>query len=48
MLDVVALPLSPGCVLPPGGEWWPIERIDAAGLPTVFAKAAALAIGQRE
>lgn len=22
-------------------EWWPIERIDSAGLPTVFAKAAA-------
>lgn len=25
------------------GEWWPIDRIDEAGLPTLFAKAAALA-----
>ncbi len=25
------------------GEWWPVERIGEAGLPTVFAKAAALA-----
>ncbi len=26
------------------GEWWPIERVGEAGLPTVFAKAAALAV----
>jgi len=25
------------------GQWWPVERIGEAGLPTVFAKAAALA-----
>ncbi|MFB0873938.1 MULTISPECIES: A/G-specific adenine glycosylase [unclassified Sphingobium] len=26
---------------PPGeGEWWPVDRIDAAGLPTLFARAA--------
>ncbi|WP_157220034.1 A/G-specific adenine glycosylase [Flavisphingomonas formosensis] len=25
------------------GEWWPIARLDEAGLPTLFAKAAALA-----
>ena len=25
-------------------EWWPVAQIDAAGLPTVFRKAAALAI----
>ncbi len=25
------------------GEWWPVERIGEAGLPTVFAKAATLA-----
>jgi A/G-specific adenine glycosylase len=23
------------------GEWWPIADIESAGLPTVFAKAAA-------
>ncbi len=27
------------------GEWWPIDRLAAAGLPTVFAKAAARAAG---
>ena len=26
------------------GEWWPLERIDEAGLPTLFAKAARLAM----
>ncbi|MFC6620861.1 A/G-specific adenine glycosylase [Novosphingobium panipatense] len=30
------------------GEWWPLERLDEAGLPTVFAKAARLALGQKE
>ena len=25
------------------GEWWPVDRLDEAGLPTLFAKAAALA-----
>jgi A/G-specific adenine glycosylase len=28
------------------GEWWPIERIGEAGLPTLFAKAARLALAQ--
>ena len=31
-----------------GGEWWPIAEIGRAGLPTLFAKAAALARAQRE
>lgn len=27
-------------VTPPGeGEWWPVDRIDAAGLPTLFVRA---------
>ena len=30
------------------GEWWPVERIGEAGLPTLFAKAARLAIAARE
>lgn len=30
----------------PAGEWWPVEGIEAAGLPTVFAKAARLAIAE--
>ncbi len=30
---------------PPGeGEWWPIDRLEEAGLPTLFAKAARLAL----
>ncbi|UVI38108.1 A/G-specific adenine glycosylase [Qipengyuania spongiae] len=30
---------------PPGeGEWWPIESLDGAGLPTLFAKAARLVL----
>ena len=28
------------------GEWWPIERLDEAGLPTLFAKAARLALAR--
>ena len=28
------------------GEWWPIDRIELAGLPTLFAKAARLALAQ--
>ena len=27
------------------GEWWPVDRLDEAGLPTLFAKAARLALG---
>ena len=27
-----------------GGEWWPMADLDAAGLPTLFAKAARLAL----
>jgi A/G-specific adenine glycosylase len=31
--------------LPPGaGEWWPLDRLEEAGLPTLFAKAARLAL----
>ena len=29
------------------GEWWPLERLDEAGLPTLFAKAAQLGAAQR-
>ncbi len=30
------------------GEWWPIARIEEAGLPTLFARAAARAIANRD
>ena len=29
------------------GEWWPLERLDEAGLPTLFAKVARLALAGR-
>ncbi len=29
------------------GEWWALDRLDSAGLPTLFAKAATLAMAQR-
>ncbi len=28
------------------GEWWPLDRLDDAGLPTLFAKAATLVLAQ--
>lgn len=32
---------------PPGeGEWWPLDRLDEAGLPTLFVKAASLALAE--
>ncbi|MGF7155790.1 A/G-specific adenine glycosylase [Novosphingobium gossypii] len=31
-----------------GGEWWPLDRLDEAGLPTLFAKAARLALAEKE
>jgi A/G-specific adenine glycosylase len=31
----------------PEGGFWPVEQIETAGLPTVFAKAARLALGHR-
>jgi len=43
-LRVARASLEKGCVPQLGGEWWAIERLDAAGLPTVFAKAARHAI----
>ena len=30
-----------------GGEWWPLDRLDEAGLPTLFDKAARLALESR-
>ncbi|RYD87890.1 MAG: A/G-specific adenine glycosylase, partial [Sphingomonadales bacterium] len=30
------------------GQWWPIDRIEEAGLPTLFAKAARLALAAGE
>jgi len=35
------------CDAPLDGEWWPVERIGEAGLPTLFAKAAARGVNWR-
>ena len=31
-----------------GGEWWPVARLDEAGLPSVFAKAAQRVLAERK
>lgn len=47
-----ALSLDVSCAAvaqrPVDGIWWPIDRLDEAGLPTVFAKAVARALAWRE
>ena len=39
--------LDPGCVLPPDAQWWPVMELVDAGLPTLFAKAATVAMRER-
>ncbi|MGH6782738.1 MAG: A/G-specific adenine glycosylase, partial [Sphingomonadaceae bacterium] len=39
-LAIARLSIEKGCTQQPVGEWWRIDRLDTAGLPTVFAKAA--------
>ncbi|WXK58899.1 A/G-specific adenine glycosylase [Parerythrobacter aurantius] len=40
-LELEVLAVTGPSAKPPGeGEWWPLERIEEAGLPTLFAKAA--------
>ncbi len=47
-MTVIGSSLDPGCVLPPDAQWWPVTRLAGAGLPTLFSKAAAVAIRERE
>ncbi|MEO6092349.1 MAG: A/G-specific adenine glycosylase [Novosphingobium sp.] len=48
-LDLRVYSGTDGVTLPAtDGEWWPIARLDEAGLPTLFAKAARLALAERE
>ncbi len=44
-LAVTAAPVDESCL--PDGEWWSLKRLDSAGLPTLFSKAAKLAIRAR-
>ncbi|MET0370841.1 MAG: A/G-specific adenine glycosylase [Sphingobium sp.] len=36
-----------GCVPPGAGEWWPLARIEEAGLPTLFRRAVEKAMDER-
>jgi A/G-specific adenine glycosylase len=39
-LKIHRLPPETGCEIAPDGEWWPIDQLAEAGLPSLFAKAA--------
>ncbi len=43
-LELAVVRLESAGFEPDGGEWWPLETLDEAGLPTLFAKAARLAL----
>ncbi|WDF73740.1 A/G-specific adenine glycosylase [Novosphingobium sp. KACC 22771] len=51
-LDLVVM-VSQGDATPDGanelkeGEWWPLDRLDEAGLPTLYARAAAVAMARK-
>jgi A/G-specific adenine glycosylase len=47
-LDIVEHIVNKDAATALGAEWWPIDRLDEAGLPTVFAKAARAAIEGRD
>ena len=39
-LKIEPMAAETGCVYEPNGEWWPLDRLDEAGLPSLYAKAA--------
>lgn len=44
-IELEVLALAAESLAPPGkGEWWPLDRLGEAGLPTLFAKAARRAL----
>ncbi|KKC23769.1 A/G-specific adenine glycosylase [Sphingomonas sp. SRS2] len=47
-LDLRVMTAALGHVPGDDGEWWPIDRIEEAGLPTLFARAATRAIASRD
>lgn len=47
-LDVARTTLAPDSAPEMEGTWWPIDRLHEAGLPTVFVKAAQLAMSRRD
>ncbi len=47
-LSVAATASVPASAALGEGEWWPVKSLDSAGLPTLFRKAAQLALGAGE
>lgn len=47
-LEVRRTALEKGCKTPLAGEWWPVDRIEGAGLPSVFLKAARRVVAEKE
>jgi A/G-specific adenine glycosylase len=47
-LEVRVATLESDCDPALDGEWWPLDRIDEAGLPSLFAKAAAAALRENK
>jgi A/G-specific adenine glycosylase len=47
-LEVRRTAVKKGCTPPLAGEWWPTDRIEGAGLPSVFMKAARRAVAEKE
>jgi A/G-specific adenine glycosylase len=47
MLEIRTLPAETSCIEGLDGEWWPVDRMADAGLPSLFAKAADLALKGR-
>ena len=47
-LAIIAPDAENSCAPQPDGEWWEIDRLDEAGLPSVFAKAAARAMNRED
>jgi adenine-specific DNA glycosylase len=45
-LEIRRVEVKTGCSLELAGEWWPKAQLDDAGLPSLFVKAARLAIGR--
>lgn len=44
-LEIRRTSLKAGCDLERDGEWWPKAKLAEAGLPSLFVKAAHLALG---
>jgi len=46
-LEIRLAALNPGCTLPEGATWWPLDALEQAGMPTLFTKAAQMMYQRR-